>query len=107
MAVWLMPLRNPILNKTGIEIYFMEYDTNRAGGLEPLKLLPKGKKCIMLGFATTNTPQLVSKDWVHSQFETGCRGSLGRGFMPRSHSQFVAAGVSARNGDFHTPSECV
>ena len=33
-----------IFNKTDVDIYFMEYDTDRAGGLEPLRLLPKGSK---------------------------------------------------------------
>jgi 5-methyltetrahydropteroyltriglutamate--homocysteine methyltransferase len=28
---------------TGVDIFFMEYDTDRAGGLEPLKLLPEGQ----------------------------------------------------------------
>ena len=58
-----------IFNKTGVDIYFMEYDTDRAGGLEPLKLLPKGKKRVMAGFITTKTPELESMDWVRSQFD--------------------------------------
>ena len=46
-----------IFNKTGVDVYFMEYDTDRAGGLEPLKLLPRGNKRIMAGFITTKTPR--------------------------------------------------
>src|SRR5690606_22387975 len=38
------PAADAVFNKTGVDIYFMEYDTERAGGLEPLRLLPKGKK---------------------------------------------------------------
>ncbi|WP_246697708.1 hypothetical protein [Rhizobium sp. G21] len=44
-----------IFNTTSVDVYFMEYDTDRAGGLEPLKLLPKGRKRIMAGFITTKT----------------------------------------------------
>ena len=33
----------------------LEYDTERAGGLEPLRLLPKGTKRVMPGFITTKT----------------------------------------------------
>jgi 5-methyltetrahydropteroyltriglutamate--homocysteine methyltransferase len=39
----------------------MEYDSERAGGFEPLRLLPKGKT-VVLGIVTTKTGQLESKD---------------------------------------------
>lgn len=58
-----------IFNKTDVDIYFMEYDTDRAGGLEPLRLLPKGNKRIMAGFITTKTPELESMDWLAGQFD--------------------------------------
>ena len=58
-----------IFNKTDVDVYFMEYDTDRAGGLQPLSLLPKGKKRIMAGFITTKTPELESADWLTRHFE--------------------------------------
>ncbi|MFZ7090891.1 5-methyltetrahydropteroyltriglutamate--homocysteine S-methyltransferase [Primorskyibacter sp. 2E233] len=54
---------------TGVDIFFMEYDTERAGGLEPLKLLPKGKQRIMPGFITTKSAELESMDWLKSKFD--------------------------------------
>lgn len=54
---------------TGVDIFFMEYDTDRAGGLEPLKLLPKGKQRVMPGFITTKSPELESMDWLKSRFD--------------------------------------
>jgi 5-methyltetrahydropteroyltriglutamate--homocysteine methyltransferase len=54
---------------TGVDIFFMEYDTDRAGGLEPLGLLPKGKQRIMPGFITTKTPELEEIDWLKSKFD--------------------------------------
>jgi 5-methyltetrahydropteroyltriglutamate--homocysteine methyltransferase len=70
-----------IFNRTGVDIYFMEYDTERAGGLEPLKLLPKGKKRVMAGFITTKTPELESMDWLRRKFEEAAQyvdmGQLG------------------------------
>ena len=54
---------------TGVDIFFMEYDTDRAGGLEPLKLLPKGKQRILPGFITTKTADLESMDWLKSKFD--------------------------------------
>ena len=44
-----------------VDGYFMEYDSERAGGFEPLRLLPKGKK-VVLGLVTTKSGQLESKD---------------------------------------------
>lgn len=58
-----------IFNQTSVDVYFMEYDTERAGGLEPLRLLPKGNKRVMAGFITTKTPELESIDWLKSKFD--------------------------------------
>ena len=54
---------------TGVNIFFMEYDTDRAGGLEPLRLLPKGKQRIFPGFITTKTSELEPMDWLESKFD--------------------------------------
>ena len=54
---------------TGVDVFFMEYDTERAGGLEPLALLPKGKQRIMPGFITTKAGDLEDIDWVKSKFD--------------------------------------
>ena len=45
---------------TPVDGYFMEYDSERAGGFEPLRLLPKGKK-VVLGLVTTKKGELESK----------------------------------------------
>ncbi len=41
--------------------YFMEYDSDRAGGFEPLRFVPKGKT-VVLGLVTTKSGRLESKD---------------------------------------------
>ena len=51
----------------------MEYDTERAGGLEPLRLLPPGSKRVMLGFVTTKTPQLESLDEICRRVDEAAR----------------------------------
>ncbi|ARO15655.1 5-methyltetrahydropteroyltriglutamate--homocysteine methyltransferase [Ketogulonicigenium robustum] len=58
-----------IFNHTSVDAYFMEYDTERAGGLEPLKLLPKGDKRVMAGFITTKTGTLEDPDWLKRKFD--------------------------------------
>lgn len=54
---------------TGVDVFFMEYDTERAGGLEPLGLLPKGKQRVLPGFITTKTGDLEDMDWLKSKFD--------------------------------------
>ena len=58
-----------VFNKTGVDVFFMEYDTDRAGSLEPLKFLTKGHQRIMPGFITTKTGILEDKDWLKRQFD--------------------------------------
>jgi 5-methyltetrahydropteroyltriglutamate--homocysteine methyltransferase len=52
--------------------YFMEYDTERAGGFEPLRLLPKGKK-VVLGLVTTKTGALESKDALKRKIDEAAK----------------------------------
>lgn len=52
------PAADAVFNQTDVDIYFMEYDTERAGGLEPLRLLPSGEKRVLPGFITTKTGEL-------------------------------------------------
>ena len=58
-----------IFNQTGVDLFFMEYDSDRAGGLEPLRLLPKGKQRVYPGFITTKTGALESPDMLRRQFD--------------------------------------
>ena len=58
-----------IFNQTGVDLFFMEYDNDRSGGLEPLRLLSKGKQRVYPGFITTKTGALESLDLLKRQFE--------------------------------------
>jgi 5-methyltetrahydropteroyltriglutamate--homocysteine methyltransferase len=50
-----------LFNSIGVHGYFMEYDDERAGGFEPLRLLPPGKR-VALGLVTTKRGTLESSD---------------------------------------------
>jgi methionine synthase II (cobalamin-independent) len=52
-----------LFNRIKVHGYFMEYDTDRAGGFAPLRLLPKDRVAV-LGLVTTKTGQLESKDEI-------------------------------------------
>jgi 5-methyltetrahydropteroyltriglutamate--homocysteine methyltransferase len=67
------PAADAIFNKTGVDIYFMEYDSERAGGLEPLRLLPKGKKRVLPGFITTKTGDLEDIEDLKRKFDAASR----------------------------------
>ena len=56
-----------------MDVYYLEYDTERAGGLEPLRLLPAGDKRIMLGLITTKTAELESVDELAKRVDAASR----------------------------------
>lgn len=62
-----------VFNQTDVDLFFMEYDTERAGGLEPLRLLQKGKQRVYPGFITTKTPVLESIDDLKRQIEEAAK----------------------------------
>lgn len=67
------PAADAIFNKTGVDLFFMEYDTERAGGLEPLRLLPKGRQRVYPGFITTKKPAMEKLDDLKRKLEEAAR----------------------------------
>lgn len=63
------PAADALFNRTDVDVYFMEYDSERAGGLEPLRLLPPGRKRVMPGFITTKSGALESVDDLRRKFD--------------------------------------
>jgi 5-methyltetrahydropteroyltriglutamate--homocysteine methyltransferase len=55
------PVAEILFNTIKVHGYFMEYDSERAGGFEPLRFLPKGKT-VVLGLVTSKTGQLETRD---------------------------------------------
>jgi 5-methyltetrahydropteroyltriglutamate--homocysteine methyltransferase len=56
----------------GVDGFFMEFDTARAGGFEPLRFVPKGKK-VVLGLVTSKTPELESKDLLKKRIDQAAK----------------------------------
>jgi len=50
-----------LFNDLHVDRFLLEYDTERAGGFEPLRFVPKGRT-VMLGLLSTKTDRLESKD---------------------------------------------
>ncbi|MFO1327285.1 MAG: 5-methyltetrahydropteroyltriglutamate--homocysteine S-methyltransferase [Rubrivivax sp.] len=57
---------------TDVDGYFMEFDSARAGGFEPLRRLPAGKK-VVLGLVTTKVGELESKDDLKRRIDEAAR----------------------------------
>ncbi len=58
--------------QTDVDGFFLEYDTSRAGGFEPLRFCPKGKK-VVLGLISTKTPALEKKDLLKKRVEEAAK----------------------------------
>ena len=50
-----------LFNELNVDTYYLEYDTARAGGFEPLKELPKNKN-VVLGVITSKFPAMEDKE---------------------------------------------
>lgn len=61
-----------LFNRCNVHGYFMEYDTERAGGFEPLRMVPKGK-VVVLGLVTTKTGELESKDVLKRRIDEAAK----------------------------------
>jgi 5-methyltetrahydropteroyltriglutamate--homocysteine methyltransferase len=63
------PVAERLLAGIDYDGYFLEYDTERAGGLEPLRFLPKGKKRVVVGLVTSKSGTLEKKDDIKRRLE--------------------------------------
>ena len=63
------PVADVLFGEFDIDGYFLEYDTDRAGGFEPLRFVPKGKKQVVLGLVTSKTGDLEAKDDIKRRIE--------------------------------------
>lgn len=61
-----------LFNKMNVDAYFMEYDTERAGGFEPLRLLPANKQAV-LGIMTSKTGALEGKDQLKRRLDEAAK----------------------------------
>jgi 5-methyltetrahydropteroyltriglutamate--homocysteine methyltransferase len=58
-----------LLGHTNFDGYFLEYDSARAGGFEPLRYFSKGKKQLVLGLVTSKSGKLETKDEIKRRIE--------------------------------------
>ena len=66
------PVAEILFNEINIDAYFMEYDSDRAGGFAPLRFVPKGKM-VVLGLVTSKSGALESKDELKRRIDQAAR----------------------------------
>jgi 5-methyltetrahydropteroyltriglutamate--homocysteine methyltransferase len=62
-----------LFHELEVDGYFMEWDDERSGGFEPLRLLPAGPKQVVLGLVTTKRGALESKDELKRRIDEASR----------------------------------
>ena len=63
------PIAEKLFNDLAVDGYFLEWDTDRAGGFEPLAALPKGNKTVVLGLVTSKSGTLEGKDAIKRRID--------------------------------------
>ena len=63
------PVAESLLAKCNYDGYFLEYDSDRAGGFEPLRFLPKGNKIVVLGLVTSKSGRLEPRDEIKKRIQ--------------------------------------
>ena len=67
------PVAEVLFNQINSDAYFMEYDSDRAGGFEPLRFVPRGNKVVVLGLVTSKSGVLETKDELKRRIEAASR----------------------------------
>jgi 5-methyltetrahydropteroyltriglutamate--homocysteine methyltransferase len=62
------PIAEKAFGSLKMDRFLLEFDSDRAGGFEPLRFVPKGKT-VVLGLVTTKFPQLESEDELLRRIE--------------------------------------
>ena len=57
-----------LFTRLNVDAWLLEYDSERSGGFEPLRFMPKGKT-VVLGLVTTKAGELESQDLLLSRIE--------------------------------------
>jgi 5-methyltetrahydropteroyltriglutamate--homocysteine methyltransferase len=67
------PVAEVLFNEINSDAYFMEYDTERAGGFEPLRFVPRGRKIVVLGLVTSKSGALETKDELKRRIDEAAK----------------------------------
>jgi 5-methyltetrahydropteroyltriglutamate--homocysteine methyltransferase len=66
------PIAERVFNEIEVDALFLEYDSPRAGGFEPLRFFPQDK-VLVLGLVSTKTPELERESVLERRIEEASR----------------------------------
>jgi len=66
------PLAETLFDRLNVDLFLLEYDTDRAGTFEPLRFVPSNKG-VVLGLVSSKLPELESRDWLVRRIEEASR----------------------------------
>ena len=61
-----------VFDQPDVDAYFLEYDSDRSGGFEPLKHIPK-TKTVVLGLVSSKKPEIESKDAIKRRIDEAAK----------------------------------
>ena len=61
-----------VFDQPDVDGYFLEYDSDRSGGFEPLQYIPKDKK-VVLGLISSKKPEIESKDTLKRRIDEAAK----------------------------------
>jgi 5-methyltetrahydropteroyltriglutamate--homocysteine methyltransferase len=65
-------IAEPLFGTLAVDAFFLEYDDARAGGFEPLRFVPKGKK-VVLGLVSTKKNTMETKDELKRRIDQAAK----------------------------------
>ena len=66
------PVAERLFGEVDVDRFLLEYDTERAGGFEPLRFVPRGKT-VVLGLVSSKIPDLESPDDLRRRIDEAAR----------------------------------
>ncbi len=69
------PIAEPVFAHLNVDGYFLEYESARAGGFEPVRFMPKDKR-VVLGLVSSKVPEMETKDMLRRRVDDAAK------FMP-------------------------
>jgi len=62
------PIAEAVFGNLAVDGYFLEYESERSGGFEPLRFMPKSKK-VVLGLVSSKVPNIETMDGLRRRIE--------------------------------------
>ena len=66
------PVAERLFGEVGVDRFLLEYDTERAGGFEPLRFIRPGT-VVVLGLVSSKVPELESRDDLRRRIDEAAR----------------------------------